>query len=144
MSFANDQVAIPQPLEVLCLLENSSYKCCDYLQQKCSTVDPDNEAADTNIANESWREKICKWTYEVIDHFEFSRETACVSLSYLDRFLSNRQVNHRTFQLASMTSLYLAIKLYEPRTLRISSLLELSRGLFDEEHIVAMERFILR
>jgi hypothetical protein len=135
--------AIPQPLEVLCLLENTSYHCTDYLQR--SSYYENLSAADSAaMISESWREKICKWTFEVIDHFDFQRETAYIALSYLDRFLSNRLVNHRTFQLVSMTTLYLAIKLYEPRTLRISSLTELSRGLFDESQVSAMELVLLR
>lgn len=134
---------IPQPLEVLCLLESTSYHCTDYLQR--SRYSENLSAADSAVMiNESWREKICKWTFEVIDHFEFQRETAYIALSYLDRFLSNRLVNHRTFQLVSMTTLYLAIKLYEPRTLRISSLTELSRGLFDESQVSEMELVLLR
>jgi hypothetical protein len=134
---------IPQPLEVLYLLQNTSYKCIDYLE-RASHAQCLSAAHSAFMINESWREKICKWTFEVIDHFEFQRETAYIALSYLDRFLSNRLVNHRTFQLASMTTLYLAIKLYEPKTLRISSLTELSRGLFDENQVAAMELVLLR
>jgi len=135
--------AIPQPLEVLCLLESGSYKCTDYLQKVCLTTTNPNDADISIMINESWREKICKWTFEVIDHFEFQRETAFIALSYLDRFLSSRPVNHRTFQLLSMTTLYLAVKLYEPKTLQISSLTELSRGLFNESHLSAMELVLL-
>mmetsp|Transcript_9376 Transcript_9376/g.13960 ORF Transcript_9376/g.13960 Transcript_9376/m.13960 type:complete len:252 (-) Transcript_9376:12-767(-) len=94
--------------------------------------------------NECWREKICEWSYQVIDHFDFNREIVSISLSYLDRYLSTRPVNRKTFQLAAMTSLYLAIKLYEPSNLMMSSFIELSRGYFSTEHIVAMEEAILR
>lgn len=53
-------------------------------------------------------------------------------------------VNKRTFQLVAMTSLYLACKLYGPDKIRMSSLLELGRGYFTEEHIEAMEMSILK
>ena len=43
-----------------------------------------------------------------------------------------------------MTTLYLACKLYDPHKLRMSSLIELSRGYFTEEHITAMEGSILK
>jgi lipoyl(octanoyl) transferase len=46
----------------------------------------------------------------VIDHFDFSREVVSVSIHYLDRFLAAFPVNKKTFQLAAMTTLYLAIK----------------------------------
>jgi len=62
----------------------------------------------------------------------------------LDRYLATRTVNRRIFQLAAMTALYLAIKLFEPGKLRMSSLIELSRGYFLAEHIVAMEDSMLQ
>lgn len=65
-------------------------------------------------------------------------------MSFLDRYLSVKRVNKKTFQLAAMTSLYLAIKITEPSILKISSLIGLSRGFFTSEHIIAMEQSILR
>mmetsp|Transcript_4162 Transcript_4162/g.4724 ORF Transcript_4162/g.4724 Transcript_4162/m.4724 type:complete len:321 (-) Transcript_4162:1343-2305(-) len=94
--------------------------------------------------NELWREKICEWSYQVIDHFDFNREIVSISLDYLDRYLSTRPVNRKIFQLAAMTTLYLAIKLYESSSLKMSSFIELSRGYFSTEHIIAMEGAILR
>ena len=94
--------------------------------------------------NEIWREKICEWSYQVVDHFDFSRETVNVSLSYLDRFLASRPANKKFFQLAAMTSLYIAVKLYEPGILTPASFVELSRGFFTEDHVTAMEESILR
>eukprot|EP00956_Cyclotella_meneghiniana_P006784 scaffold9072_cov79-Cyclotella_meneghiniana.AAC.2 len=91
-----------------------------------------------------WREKICEWCYQVVDHFDFNREIVSISMSYLDRYLATRSVNRRIFQLAAMTSLYLAIKLYEPGKIRMSSLIDLSRGYFLEEHIVTMEDSMLQ
>jgi len=43
-----------------------------------------------------------------------------------------------------MTSLYIAVKLYESGGLRPSSFVELSRGFFTEDHVIAMEETILR
>eukprot|EP00581_Thalassiosira_minuscula_P007342 CAMPEP_0183703522 /NCGR_PEP_ID=MMETSP0737-20130205/1238_1 /TAXON_ID=385413 /ORGANISM="Thalassiosira miniscula, Strain CCMP1093" /LENGTH=343 /DNA_ID=CAMNT_0025930291 /DNA_START=136 /DNA_END=1167 /DNA_ORIENTATION=+ len=94
--------------------------------------------------NELWREKICEWCYQVVDHFDFNREVVSVAMSYLDRYLATRTVNRRIFQLAAMTALYLAIKLYEPGKLRMTSLIDLSRGYFMAEHIVTMEDSMLQ
>ncbi len=94
--------------------------------------------------NELWREKICEWCYQVVDHFDFNREVVSVAMSYLDRYLATRTVNRRIFQLAAMTALFLAIKLYEPGKLRMSSLIDLSRGYFMAEHIVTMEDSMLQ
>jgi hypothetical protein len=64
-------------------------------------------------------------------------------MSYLDRYLATRTVNRRVFQLAAMTALYVAIKLYENGNFAISSVTALSRGYFIAEHIVAMEEIML-
>ena len=134
--------------------------------------------------NELWREKICEWYYQIVDHYgttisyafpvfavqyclyplvahlfylyhiiypsycslflEFSREVVSISISYLDRYLATRTVNRRVFQLAAMTALYIAIKLYENGHFAISSITALSRGYFIAEHIVAMEEIMLK
>lgn len=146
--------------------ERTIYRCDDYLSPHHHTAqqtEGENEqrarpgdlssvisgsgassSSTSNGLNEIWREKICEWSYQVIDHFDFNREVVSVSLSYLDRFLSSRPVNKKIFQLAAMTTLYLSIKLYEPATLKIKSLIELSRGYFMVEHVAAMEEAILR
>jgi len=93
--------------------------------------------------NEDWRSKICEWSYQVIDHFDYDRDIVAVSLNYLDRYLSRCPVNKRTFQLVAMTCLYMACKLYDSRKLCMASFIELSRGYFSEEHMTAMEESIL-
>jgi len=143
--------------------ESVQYKCLDYLsfnqtmqgkemQTKShlhtlsSSFSSSSSVTSSTYGgiNEVWREKICEWTFQVIDHFEFDREVASVSLNYLDRYLSTtRPVSRKVFQLAAMTSLFLAIKIYEPTTLRMSSFIDLSRGYFQTEHIAYMEKIIL-
>ena len=107
-------------------------------------VAADGSSTSCASINDIWREKICEWSYEVIDHFDYNREIVSVSLNYLDRYLSSRPVNRKVFQLAAMTSLYLAIKLFEPTKMRMNSFIELSRGYFRPEHISAMEEVVLR
>mmetsp|Transcript_39672 Transcript_39672/g.95425 ORF Transcript_39672/g.95425 Transcript_39672/m.95425 type:complete len:378 (+) Transcript_39672:387-1520(+) len=102
-----------------------------------------SSSSSSSQINELWREKICEWCYQVVDHFDFNREVVSVAMSYLDRYLATRTVNRRIFQLAAMTALYLAIKLFEPGKLRMSSLIDLSRGYFLAEHIVTMEDSML-
>lgn len=101
-------------------------------------------SSSSSQITEVWREKICEWCYQVVDHFDFNREVVSVAMSYLDRYLATRPVNRRIFQLAAMTALYLAIKLFEPGKLRMSSLIDLSRGYFLAEHIVTMEDSMLQ
>jgi lipoyl(octanoyl) transferase len=79
----------------------------------------------------------------VVDHFDFSREVVAISISLLDRYLSHRSVDKKMFQLAAMTTLYLAIKLNERGTLSMKSMIELSRGYFMPEQMRVMEMAIL-
>jgi len=101
-------------------------------------------STSTSGINEVWREKICEWCYQVIDHYGFSREVVGIALSYLDRFLCRRSVNKKHFQLLAMTCLYLAIKVYEPGTISMKTVIELSRGFFVVGQMVEMEMAVLR
>lgn len=152
-------VDLVERLNVLLKQESTVYKSEDYLspafQAKlqtgedgfsalpCSAASTSSGSSASGI-NELWREKICEWSYQVVDHFDFSREVVNVSISLLDRFLSVRQVNKKLFQLAAMTTLYLAIKLYEPGMLSMHSMIELSRGYFTAEQLTVMEMAILQ
>ena len=143
--------------------ESTTYQCEDYLAHSFQALhqqgddytskavdlcfDVDEAGSNTSSLNEAWREKICEWSYQVVDHFDISRESVSVSISLLDRYLCTQpNVNKKLFQLAAMTCLQLATKLYEPahRVLHIPNLMELSRGFFTVEHICAMERNILQ
>jgi len=149
---------------VLCRQEEEVYGCHDYLAsdyqeelgQKALTQSQVHAISSSSFSscssaasskfggiNEVWRGKICEWTFQIVDHFDIIREIASISLNYLDRYLSKRIVNRKNFQLAAMTSLFLAIKLNEPAPIRMSSFVELSRGYFKTEHMAVMESHIL-
>jgi hypothetical protein len=127
---------------------------------------------DDNVPLEEWRRKICQWSFRVIDHFRLDREVVTLGMNIFDRFLvahpstceeksrsrlcscpsCKRSVDSRTYQLAAMTSLYLAIKLHSAgtdeefnrrRRFKLCSFVELSRGQFDSQDLCAMERTIL-
>ena len=137
--------------------ESSVYKCrIDYLS---SSVDGDASSSLTDVLVQSrgssskigleWREKICEWYFKMADHFQFSREIVSVSLSYLDRYLTeevalNKQCDDNLAQLAAMTALHLAVKLFEPRKLKMSSLAGLSQGSFRTETVEWMELSMLK
>ena len=122
-----------------------SSNTADPLPSEAAAAADGNRTTSTNSTiNELWREKICEWCYQVVDHFDFNREVVSVAMNYLDRYLATRTVNRRIFQLAAMTALYLAIKLFEPGKLKMSSLIDLSRGYFLAEHIVTMEDSMLQ
>jgi len=152
-------VDLVERLNVLLKQEKHVYQSQDYLspvfQEKlqrencevaapCSSFSAASSTTSSSGINEVWREKICEWSYQVVDHFDFSREVVSISISFLDRYLSTRLVDKKLFQLAAMTTLYLAIKLYEPGTLSMHSMIELSRGYFMTEQMAVMEMAILQ
>jgi hypothetical protein len=94
------------------------------------------------------RTKMAEWCIQVIDFCEFNRETCCIAMNYLDRFLATPQgaeavQDRKAFQLVSMVCLYTAIKIHEPQAMEPSTVSSLSRGTYCEEEITAMERTIL-
>lgn len=103
--------------------------------------------ADESIPplNSSWREKICHWSFNVIDHFDLSREVVAVSMSLFDRYLAtrNNRCNGSTALLASLTTLHIAIKVHEVRKIKLTTLANLSRGQFGPKHIEEMEWMVL-
>jgi hypothetical protein len=151
-------VDLLERLEVLLAVEVECYRTVDYLSpshqqslQQCFDLEQTafTSCSTSSISNQSginevWREKICEWSYQVIDHFDFSREVVSVSIHYLDRFLATTTVDKKLFQLVAMTALYLAIKIYEPSSLSMKSMIELSRGYFSPAQMAEMEMAILR
>lgn len=103
-----------------------------------------NGGTDQNL-NVTWREKICHWCYNVVDHFDLSREIVSVSLNLFDRFLVTRgnKCNGNMALLASLATLHLSIKLHETKKIKLTTLANLSRGQFDPCHIEEMEWNIL-
>jgi len=137
------KLVLEHPLPVLPSLPSSTSASGPSGQGHGSASISTSSSSSSGI-NELWREKICEWSYQVVDHFDFSREVVNISISFLDRYLSTRPVDKKLFQLAAMTTLYLAIKLYEPGTLTMTSMIDLSRGYFMVEQMAAMETAILR
>lgn len=93
-----------------------------------------------------WREKICHWTYSVIDHFELSRKTVAVSINLFDRYLATQgnRCDGGLALLISLTTLYIAIKVHERKKIKLSTLTELSRSQFTGADIEEMEIKILQ
>ncbi|KAG7365005.1 cyclin-like protein [Nitzschia inconspicua] len=110
-------------------------------------------------ATETWRRRLCEWMFEVADHFGFDREVVSISSYIMDRMASlsydEAKSNHATkrqFQLDAVASLYLSLKVHgemdpdlveERIMLGLSTFVELSRGFFSGEVIVAKETEIL-
>jgi Cyclin, N-terminal domain len=119
--------------------EISAYTIYDYLKSSRTTMyDVDADC----------RTKMAKWCYQVIDFCKFKRETAQISMSILDRYLSTDEgsialFDLSLFQLACMTALYTAAKIHEPEVMDPKLVSDLSRGLYTISEIEEMERDML-
>lgn len=129
-------------LAVMRMNESGKYEISDYLNL------PDRASLTANVeqVDEAWRQRMCEWMYGVVDHCNFRRDIVGISAAYLDLCLSkDTQVinSRRTYQLAAMTSLYLAMKVYDTSYVKLESLIKLGRGLFRTEDVIEMEQQIL-
>lgn len=98
-----------------------------------------------NSCPKVWREKICEWQFQVIDHCDIDRDVVSISLSYFDRYISRHtSIDETLYQLVAMTSLYLAVKLHSTRKISVSSMSALSKGHFRVDQIEKMEISLIK
>jgi hypothetical protein len=130
--------------------QDAVYRCRDYLARDRSSMPCSSlrnplrcYAMRDECVDTLCREKMCDWSYRVCDHFNASREIVAIAFSYLDRFFDNCFCDRTTFKLASMTSMYMATKVFNSTQISIVNLAALSRGEFSVSHIADMEKVIL-
>jgi hypothetical protein len=116
--------------------EMTTYRRRDYLSG--------NEGFATHVVDGAWRQRIVEWMYGVVDHCSLRRDSVAIAAYYLDTCVEKGLVESRQeFQLAAMTALQLAIKLYDSTMVKLDSMVKLGRGLFTEHDVVNMERKII-
>ena len=126
-----------------------SYKVTDYIFHQ---LRHERESPIMNLVaeEESWRERICEWLYNVVDHFNYRREIVSIALNFFDRYLSNCEKDcigvdkSKLFQLLAVSALHIALKMHESNVDHLPTLVKLSRDFFTARHIVSMERSILK
>mmetsp|Transcript_16105 Transcript_16105/g.22096 ORF Transcript_16105/g.22096 Transcript_16105/m.22096 type:complete len:311 (-) Transcript_16105:88-1020(-) len=137
------QELIVDQIRVMRHQEVESYSCCDNYTKN-------NQACGID---ENWRRIICKWEFDLVDHFDHSRELVLLAMNYLDHFMSSNiqrgvAISKRIFQLAAVTCIYVASKIEsgkkgERNGLSLSNLGQLSCGLFTIDTLELMEQEIL-
>jgi hypothetical protein len=95
-----------------------------------------------------WRQQIIEWMYAIVNFCKLRHEAVAVASYYLDTCVSKELiVSPGDYQLAAMTALYLALKVYDSptqRVIQLDSLVKLGNGGFDEAAVVKMEKKMLR
>jgi len=136
-----NQFKVCNPLEVMQNQEKTTYSCSDYLNE----TTPSGKMID-----QTCRDKMTNWCFELVDFLQLSQRTVFMAMSYLDRYLSsgskvavNSIHNREEYQLATMTSLYLAIKLHEPIKLNIPTYIHVCNDTRSPDQYTTMENNIL-
>lgn len=125
--------------------EDSGYTARNFLHQDDPAVSVCT--GPLNVDAEC-RSKMVGWCFQIADYCKFQRETVEIAINYLDRFLatvegSKAKYDPQLYQLAAMTSLYMAVKIHEPQAMDLKTVARLSRDAYTPEDIQAMEQSIL-
>jgi len=131
-----------QNIAAMKLSENSSYSYSSYLKEGALQL---SMGCDDSKQLSLWREKLCSWTYDVVDHFKLSRRTVAVSMNIFDRFLATigNQCDGNQALLISLGTLYISIKIHERKRMKLWTMSDLSRNQFSPKEIGDMELHIL-
>lgn len=91
--------------------------------------------------NPVWREKVTQWCYDVADHLRESRSIVFVATNILDRycadlFLRNRHVDERTYEMSSMTAMFLAVRIAGNSNLSVHDVVATSQGCINEQDLI--------
>jgi hypothetical protein len=140
-------------LQALRRQEESGYQSHDYLHQQAPqrspASGPQTPSSSSSAVDAECRFRMAEWCYQIVDYCKFQRDTVAITMKLVDRLLSTPAaaqeiLNDRgVFQLATMTSLYTAVKIHEPEAIEPSLIASLSRGSFTSEQVEAMEFKIL-
>lgn len=124
-------------------------------------------SAGSDDGTNAWREKVVHWIYQVVDHFNEDRESVFVAMNILDRFLSVVQssgsgadgsqedgdeeplsktylTDSRSYEVAVMTSLLIAMKIQGNSSLDIYDFIKMSRSSIQVSDMVETGKHIVR
>jgi len=117
--------------------QENLYQCHDYL--KCNKK-------NKRVVDAAFRSKVWQWITRMSECANLHSETAVMAMNYIDRYFcsSMRQPkSRREYQLVAMTSLYLAIKIFEQREIDATTISGLSGGLQSGQDILSFESSIV-
>lgn len=129
--------------------QEAKYPKRDPLHQQMRDDDHHCSPLHSIDIDEVCRDKMCEWSYQIVDFCKFSRESVDIAMNYLDRFLlttagASALQDRNIYQLASMTALYSAIKIHERQALSPKVVSQLSRGIYNDCQITEMEAALLK
>ena len=131
---------LSQLLEVEKRYSYNSEQCQNY-RNELDSAQAQSPDVSKSSSNTDWRYRISRWMLRASDEFSgISRETAMVALSFCDRYLMNKKVNRKLFQVVAISCLYYASKLMEKKSIPISALMNYTQGKFDRSEVLSIEK----
>jgi hypothetical protein len=125
-------------LQTMISMERSTRKCNDQVAVEDCTI---------SIQNHPWRERVAQWCYDVVDHLGASREVVYHAMNILDRYLAasceEGSMDKLDYELASITSLFLALRVSGAINLKVTELLQMSRSGLQIKDILSTGTIIL-
>lgn len=120
--------------------QEKRYACHDYCRTHAAKITCQTLEAD--------RKLMLKWSYNVVDYFNLSRETAAMSIAYSDRFLQTDKGSEYLndtdkYQLLCIVSLYVAVKVHETSSLPPKMFVEIGHGHYTADQMEQMETVLL-
>ena len=154
---------VPDVFQAFATQEDEEYTCPDFLSQthqkeiisNASTnpyvIQTPMYQGDQDVSGSSFtsldpemREIVVEWMYRVVDSFDIGREIVAQSTNNLDRYTSCCPVTAWTYQLATVTSLYIVSKLHRlHHQLSLGYFVKISEGKFTTNHLLDMEMKML-
>jgi hypothetical protein len=93
----------------------------------------------------NWRSTIVTWMYSIAEAFKLQQSVVSAAAYYLDKSVEQGIITSPAeYQLASLTSLHMAMKLYESKLFPWNELLKFGHGNFEDKDIIEMERSIMK
>jgi len=97
-----------------------------------------------------WREKVVQWSYDVADHLNEERSVVYVAINILDRYCASKsssseiKMDEKSYEIASLSSIFLAVRIAGSGNLLISELISMSRGGITTQDIISTGTAIVK
>lgn len=104
---------------------------------------PEAQAENQKWApNLIWREKVVQWSYDVADHLNEERSVVYVAINILDRYCASKaseelKMDEKAYEIASLSAIFLAVRIAGSGNLLISELVSMSRGGITTQDIIS-------
>jgi hypothetical protein len=127
-------------IEALRAKEDTTNACYNYFQGR----------SHREGINQQARKSMIQWIQQVSKSLKLSSETSWIASSFFDRYMSSGKGKSEEalddrymFQLAAISSFYVAVKVNESVELSVAALAKLCKGYYKEADIASMEEDIL-